>query len=72
MAFQATHLEQNTVSPAVQGPAKTLFVLTLGVVVGLMLSGMSGSESFDSRALSTGEIIGEDWHGNVRRSSPMR
>ncbi len=49
--------------------ARTLLVLTAGVLFGLMIAQL-GADGQLEEALTTPPIAGEDWHGNVKRSTP--
>ncbi len=66
----ARHLERNTTQKAWHWIA----LVVLGIAIGYLVFGapkgwekMQASISYDA-----GTISGEDWHGNVRRSSPGR
>lgn len=72
MVFEATVQERHDLQPALRGTAKTLLMLTVGVFIGLMLAETSTNEHAETGYFSTGEIVGEDWHGNVRRSSHVQ
>lgn len=50
----------------------TLLVLATGVFLGIMLAELRdlAMDSDARAAFETQPIAGEDWHGNVRRSTP--
>ncbi|MDW3225579.1 MAG: hypothetical protein R8G34_22255 [Paracoccaceae bacterium] len=70
MVFEATVQERNVIQNALRGPLKALLVLSVGLFIGLMLAEMPERGPSQGDFLVTGDIPGEDWHGNVRRSSP--
>lgn len=72
MVFEATVQERNLLHARLLGSAKMLPILAVGIVVGLLLAETSLKTAIDADLFTTGEIIGEDWHGNVRRSSPTQ
>ncbi|WP_298971326.1 hypothetical protein [uncultured Roseobacter sp.] len=68
MAFEATIQDRNVLPSRLRGTAKTLLMIGAGVLIGLMLAETTPSEPVSGTFLHTGDIPGEDWHGNVRRS----
>lgn len=70
MVFEATIQDRNAMQNSLRGSMKALLVLGVGVVMGLMLADTFEDALIYGDFLSTGEIVGQDWHGNVRRSSP--
>ncbi|WP_187428617.1 hypothetical protein ROLI_012890 [Roseobacter fucihabitans] len=72
MVFETTVQERNVMPLAGRGVATLLLGLALGVMIGALLAQRVDDLPAPGVILQTGEIIGEDWHGNVRRSLPAQ